>query len=265
MDLVLPDPSLPYLLPYKTGVVPAALEEGCELVAYLCEAGVWTCGWGETDGVTPTTRWTQEFADARFCDSLNERTKKVLEKCTVEPSPNQLAALTSFAYNYGGWATSSALKAHNRGDTEGCAAGMRLVNKVKVKTNGIVTYKVSKGLTARRAREAALYLTPETGPAKSPQDVAPEATLVKSPTAVLSGTGAVGLATAAASEVMDLVRTAGDQVSAVQPATSTIKSFAVETLGIPPAWFTPGALTIVAVMLAWIWWRRRQQRINGVA
>lgn len=41
--------------------------EGCRLIAYLCPARVWTCGWGATGkDVTSTTRWTQSQADARL-------------------------------------------------------------------------------------------------------------------------------------------------------------------------------------------------------
>ena len=41
--------------------------EGCKLKAYLCPAGVWTCGWGATGpDVVKGTVWTQEQADTRL-------------------------------------------------------------------------------------------------------------------------------------------------------------------------------------------------------
>lgn len=41
--------------------------EGCRLIAYLCPARIWTCGWGATgQDVTQETRWTQEQADQRL-------------------------------------------------------------------------------------------------------------------------------------------------------------------------------------------------------
>ena len=50
-----------------------ALAEGCRLKAYKCPAGVWTCGWGATDGVDRHTRWTQAEADARLCEDIAAR------------------------------------------------------------------------------------------------------------------------------------------------------------------------------------------------
>lgn len=41
--------------------------EGCRLIAYLCPARVWTCGWGATGAdVNKDTRWTQDQADQRL-------------------------------------------------------------------------------------------------------------------------------------------------------------------------------------------------------
>ena len=95
----LPDPSLAWPLPMEAVEMIAECEQGpgggCALVAYRCPAGVWTCGWGETAGVGPKTRWTKEFADARFCDSLHERVNAVRAVVTVESSENEIAAMTA--------------------------------------------------------------------------------------------------------------------------------------------------------------------------
>ena len=37
--------------------------EGCRLKAYLCPAGVWTIGWGCTEGVKPGMVWSREEAE----------------------------------------------------------------------------------------------------------------------------------------------------------------------------------------------------------
>ena len=37
--------------------------EGCRLKAYRCPAGIWTIGWGETQGVVEGMVWTQARAD----------------------------------------------------------------------------------------------------------------------------------------------------------------------------------------------------------
>ena len=253
MNATRPDPALPWPIDYDTGVLMVADEEACRLAAYRCIAGKWTCGWGETDGVTPSTRWTQAYADQRFCDSLTERTQAVKAACTIEPSPNQLSALVSFAYNYGGWRTSTALKAHNRGDPLAAANGLQLVDKFTNPATGKL--EVSTDLRARRAREAALYLRATERVPAMPQAVAPEPAMSASPTVQLSGAGAgVG--------ALALVSQAKDQLGPVGEAVGTAKSLAVETLGLPADWFLPGLLlTVGGVVL----WRRFGQRKDGVA
>lgn len=118
----LPSPDLDWPIAWA-GVALIAEREGCRLVAYRCPAGVWTCGWGETSGVTPRTRWTQEYADARLRDALAERAAAVLAMCRREPTDHQLAALVSLSYNIGAEALrrSSVLAAHNRGDEQAAA------------------------------------------------------------------------------------------------------------------------------------------------
>ena len=248
-----PDPTLNWPIDYERGVCAIAEDEACRLAAYQCIAGRWTCGWGETAGVTPSTKWTQQYADQRFCDSLTERTQLVLAACTIEPTPNQLAALVSFAYNYGGWKTSTALKAHNRGDTLACANALQLVDKFRNPATGQL--EVAPGLRKRRAREAALYLTPSEGLHSMPQAVEPEPKMAASPTmqtsAVTAGVG--GLA---------LISQAKDTLGPVSETVSTAKTFATETLGIPADWFLPGLMLVLGGVVLW---RRYGQRSQGVA
>lgn len=254
----LPDPSLPWPIDYQAGVVPIATDEqgpggGCALAAYLCPAGKWTCGWGETDGVTPSTRWTEAYADQRLCDGLTERVNLVKAACTIEPTPNQLAALVSFAYNYGAWRSSSALKAHNRGDAQACANAMHLVDEF---TDPVTKKRVvSRGLQARRAREAALYLKPTEGAHAMPQEVAPEPHIAASPT-VQTSTAAAGVG------VLALVSQAGDAIGPVNSTVTAVKGFAVDTLGIPKDYFLPALLIVIGLVVLW---RRFGQRAQGVA
>lgn len=249
-----PDPTLPWPIDYTTGVLPIATDEqgphgGVALAAYQCCAGRWTCGWGETDGVTPNTRWTQAYADQRLCDSLAERTRAVQAACTVEPTPHQLAALVSFAYNYKGWRTSSALKAHNRGDALAAANALQLVDKYTNPRTGKL--EVAAGLRKRRAREAALYLTPCEGAHAMPQAVQPETSLAASPTAqagaVTAGAGA-----------LSLLSQTGDQVQAVSGTVQQVKALATDTLGIPASWVLPGLLIAVGAVV--LYYRAKQRR-----
>jgi lysozyme len=127
--------------------------EGCKLKAYQDEGGVWTIGWGCTGpSITESTEWTQRFAD----DELERRVglvqagmARVLE---VEPTDNELAALTSFAFNVGlaAWRFSTVVHCHNARETQAAADALLMWNRVKG--------HVSPGLTKRRSAERAVYL-----------------------------------------------------------------------------------------------------------
>lgn len=166
-----------------------ASSENCFLQAYKCQAGKYTCGWGETDGVTADTKWTKEQADTRFHEEIEKYTKAVVAMCKVNTTPQQLGAMVSLGYNIGLAAlrTSTVMKAHNAEKIDAAARAFGLWNKCKI--NGVLT--VSNGLTARRAAEAALYLRPEESPFVEPsiQAVVPESTLAKSPINVAGATG----------------------------------------------------------------------------
>lgn len=74
----------------------------------------------------------------------------------LPPTPNELGALVSLAYNIGvdALAGSTVLRRHNAGDREGAAHAFAMWNKARV--NGRL--RVLPGLVKRRAAEAALYL-----------------------------------------------------------------------------------------------------------
>lgn len=252
--VLLPDQSLAWPICWE-GVALIAQAESCRLKAYRCPAGIWTCGWGETEGVTPTTVWTQPLADQRFCDSLAERVEQVLALCTQHPSSNQLAALVSLSYNIGvkGLAGSSVLKAHNRSDWQAASRAFGLWNKARV--NGVLT--VLPGLTTRRAKEAALYLSPEPdeAPQPMPQAVATESRVTASPIAL-------GGAVTTGAGALTLIGEAGGQVSAVKATVTTAKELATDTLGIPAGAFLPLVLVGVGAVIIW---QRNKQRAQGWA
>lgn len=246
----LPDPTLPWPIP-MAGVALVAEFEGCRLSAYRCSAGVLTCGWGETDGVTPRTKWTQAYADQRFCESLTERADAVLALCIHPVTGNQLAALTSLSYNIGvaGLRGSTVMKCHNRGDEQAAARAFALWNKARV--NGVLV--ALAGLTRRRAAEAALYLKPddESHQEPMPQAVAGETPLAASPIARSgAAAGAVGL--------LAMAQEAGGQVESVASVARTAKDVAVNTLGIPPGAFLPIVLVLAGGTA--LWWRAKQRK-----
>ena len=45
--------------------------EGYRRKAYRCAAGVWTCGYGHTHGVTPRTTCTESLAEAWLRSDLS--------------------------------------------------------------------------------------------------------------------------------------------------------------------------------------------------
>jgi lysozyme len=78
--------------------------EDCVLVAYpdpKTGGEPWTCGWGETEGVTPTTCWSQAEADRRFEASLAKREAIVLREVKVPLTQGQFDAMVSILYNVG--------------------------------------------------------------------------------------------------------------------------------------------------------------------
>ncbi|GHT90036.1 hypothetical protein AGMMS49545_02200 [Betaproteobacteria bacterium] len=233
------------LLPWPiswAGVVLIAESESCRLSAYRDIAGRWTLGWGQTDGIREGMTWTQPEADADLCKTLitlSAEVKGALSD-TSATSDNEFAAMVSLAYNIGinGFRRSTVLKRHNQGDKAGAAAAFALWNKA----GG----RVVNGLVARRAREAALYLSTAISPlnAGNSPDADPVPPLSKSPTLQ---SGAASVATGA----LALMSQYSPQVSAVA------RSLAISPLVV---------VAIVAIVAgAVVIWRRCLQRKGGVA
>lgn len=249
----LPDSKLPWAIPWE-GVVLIAEQEGCRLSAYRnFPREPWTCGWGETEGVGPNTKWTQQFADHRFCDSIGERTDAVLAACTVVPNPNQLAGMVSLAYNIGlgwdgrvkpkgakdGFRQSSVLRRHNEGNFAAAARAFSMWNKID-KGKGPEPDPV---LTARRLAEASLYSKPiaegEEEPRVMPQVVEPEKTLAQS-TNVRSG---ITLGTIGALSALK------DTFAPLKDAADAIKEFFINTLGFGAESFLPLCMVIAGAII----------------
>ena len=249
----LPAASLPWPIPMPA-VALIAEREGCRLRAYRCPARVWTCGWGETDGVGPSTAWTQSYADQRFCDSLTERADAVRALCTREPTPLQLGALTSLAYNIGtaGFKGSTVLRQHNAGNDAAAARAFNLWNEARDPQTGKLVEL--PGLTSRRAAEAALYLQPHPSdpPEPMPQAVQPESRPAAGPVA------ASGITVASAGGLIASLGPLGEQIGAIKTALATAKGVLVETLGVPPDWILP--LLLIGAGLVIVRYRYRQRR-----
>lgn len=144
------------------GITKIIAHESDVLTAYFDIAGVATISVGVTDGVTAADVYnkrtiTREESQAMFAMALAPRESAVERLCKVKPNQNQFDALVSLVYNIGetAFAKSTVLRLHNEGDFAGAAKAFAMWNKAKV--GGVL--QVVKGLTNRRADEAALYLT----------------------------------------------------------------------------------------------------------
>lgn len=128
--------------------------EGYEGKAYLCQAGVWTIGYGHTQGVEENDTCSVEEATEFLKKDVEkaERTINDLVKC--ELNQNQFDALVSFVFNIGrdNFKRSSMLKFLNSAHYP-LSAGQfdRWVYARKNRSNGLI---------ARRAAEKKLFLEP---------------------------------------------------------------------------------------------------------
>lgn len=124
--------------------------EGLRLKAYVCPAGVWTCGYGSTGpDINQHTSWTLAQAEARMMRDCDKFIRAAKQLCP-DADDVQLCAIASFAYNVGIGALKSSTfrRVFNRGDIEGAKKQLLRWNRA----GG----KVLKGLTRRRQAEAEL-------------------------------------------------------------------------------------------------------------
>ena len=133
--------------------------EGCKLTAYQDSVGVWTIGYGTTEGagfgpITKGMKISQATADDWLVDGLSKYERAVSMALVRSPTQNQFDAMVSLCYNIGpgAFAGSTVCRAFNAGKIAMAANGFLLWNKAKG--------KVLKGLTARRAAEMALFMKP---------------------------------------------------------------------------------------------------------
>lgn len=95
--------------------------EGLRLKAYLCPAGVLTCGYGTTGpDIKKDTVWTKEQAESRMRADAG-RFISATQKLCPSAHGSTLAALADFAYNLGATrlAGSTLRKKFNAGDIDG--------------------------------------------------------------------------------------------------------------------------------------------------
>ena len=126
--------------------------EGCKLTAYKCSAGVWTLGYGHTEGVKEGDICTQEQANAWLIEDIRNTQLLLAHYVNVPVSQNEFIALLSLAFNVGVGALmkSKLLRKLNAGDRDGAAEEFLDFDL----SNG----KRLEGLTRRRKAEHDLFL-----------------------------------------------------------------------------------------------------------
>jgi lysozyme len=129
--------------------------EGEVLHAYPDSGGVWTIGYGHTDGVKAGQTCTHAQALRWLEADLRDAARAVDKYVTRRMSMRQRIAWISFTFNCGSGALaeSTALARFNAGDRKGAAQALQWWNK---DANGIVL----AGLQRRRRAEAWLLTHP---------------------------------------------------------------------------------------------------------
>lgn len=126
--------------------------EGCRLKAYKCPAGVWTIGYGHTDGVNKGDTITQQTADDYLRNDLTTYENAVMKYDNIYNfNQNQFDALVSFTYNCGAGNLKSLTQSGKRTIAQ-IGEKLLLYNKA----GGVVL----RGLQRRRAAEKELFDTP---------------------------------------------------------------------------------------------------------
>ena len=121
--------------------------EGCRLTAYRCPSGVWTIGYGHTEGVYSGMRITQAQADSMFNEDMVKYVIWARSAIRFTPNQNQFDAMVSFCYNCGGGALA---------EIAGSAEQFRNNMKEYCHGGGVVL----PGLVRRREEELELFNTP---------------------------------------------------------------------------------------------------------
>lgn len=140
----------------KEGIEMIKSFEGCRLEAYKCQAGVWTIGYGHTQGVYEGMKITEEEAERLFSSDI-AKFEMGVRNLTVGLglSDIQIDALTSLAFNIGlsAFKNSTLLKKIKANPND------REVISEEWKKWRLVDGKVSNGLVRRRAEEIDMYFS----------------------------------------------------------------------------------------------------------
>ena len=136
--------------------------EGLRLEAYTDGAGVWTIGYGHTQGVYPGMVITEEEALTYLEEDIDSHTEGIFNFITVPLNQSQFDALASFHFNLGVYILegSELLELINNENWTAAAEEMKTYNKV----NG----EVDPGIVRRREEEVEMFLSELESPSDPP-------------------------------------------------------------------------------------------------
>lgn len=139
--------------PSKDAIALVKASEGLRLHAYQDSRGVWTIGWGHTQGVHEGMTITEQQALEFLAADLAIAGNAVSALVRVPINQAQFDALTDFAFNEGEGhlASSTLLKLLNAKQYQAAAGQFKFWN--------LSAGQVEPGLVKRRAAEAALFLS----------------------------------------------------------------------------------------------------------
>ena len=127
--------------------------EGFRREAYRCPAGVWTIGYGHTNGVNEGDSIGKSMARELLVDDIRKAAEALAPVINVPVSDGQYIALVSLAFNVGAGYVKrhcpKLLRCLNTGDDRGAALQFLDITRC----NG----KVLEGLVNRRRAEAELF------------------------------------------------------------------------------------------------------------
>lgn len=133
----------------EKGIALIKKYEGCMLNAYKCPSGVWTIGYGHTQGVKQGDKITKNKAESLLKSDLKSYESKVMKYDTVYHfNQNQFDALVSFCFNVGNIDTLT---------RKGTRTIKEIVDSILLYNKGGGT--VLDGLVKRRKEEQALFLS----------------------------------------------------------------------------------------------------------
>lgn len=133
--------------------------EGLKLSPYQDQKGIWTIGWGHTEGVTSKTpSITESQAQLILEEDIEEPEEAVTRMVRIQLTQNEFNALVSFTFNEGvtKFMKSTLLSMLNNGDKAG--AGKQFDRWIYYEGEDGKMY-TSPGLQMRREKEKELFLT----------------------------------------------------------------------------------------------------------